>query len=82
MDRWTNYNSQDGRGEVLQMPKQTKEEKAQDKLIEASYYKFGHGVQINIFDIPRIFQAGRYALDNGQDLDAAIQAAIANLRQN
>jgi len=62
--------------------KRSKLQEAQDKLIEDSYRIFGHGVQINIFDIPRIFQAGRYALDNGQDLDAAIQAAIANLRQN
>ena len=64
------------------MAKQTKQEKAQDRLIEKTYYKYGYGVQINVFDIPRVFQAGRYALDNGQDLDAAIQAAIANLRQN
>ncbi len=64
------------------MAKQTREEKARDKLISDSYRIFGHGVQINIFDIPRIFQAGYYALDNDLDLDTAIQNAIAKLRQN
>jgi len=53
-----------------------------DKLIADSYRIYGHGVQINIFDIPRIFQAGRFALENGHDLDAAIMAAIRELRQN
>ena len=60
------------------MARQTK----QDKLIEQTYYKYGQGVQINIMDISKIFKAGRVALETGSDLDAAIQTAIAQLRQN
>lgn len=62
--------------------RQTKQEKERNKLIERTYYKYGHGVQINIFDIPKIFDRGHAALDAGSDLDAAIQKAIADFRQN
>jgi hypothetical protein len=62
--------------------RKTKQERERDKLISDSFRIFGNRAQINIFDIPRIFQAGRHALENGLDLDAAIQNAIATLRQN
>jgi len=62
--------------------RQTKAEKARDLLIERTYYKHGQGVQISIMDIPKVFTAGRQALEEGQDLDAAIQSAIAQLRVN
>jgi len=64
------------------LAKQTREEKARDRLIEQTYYKHGHGVQINIFDIPKIFAIGQAALEQGADLDTAMQAAIAQFRQN
>ena len=62
--------------------RKTKQEKDRDKLISDSFRIFGNRVQINIFDIPRIFQAGRFALENGQDLDAAMVKIIAELRKN
>ncbi len=64
------------------MARQTKQEKERDKLIERTYYKYGYGVQINVMDIPKIFKVGRVALETGADLDAAIQSAIVQLRQN
>jgi len=64
------------------MAKQTKEEKARDRLIEQTFYKYGHGVQISIFDIPKIFKIGQDALETGADLDTAMQTAIAQFRQN
>lgn len=62
--------------------RQSKEEKRVDKLIEQTYYKYGSGVQINVFDIGKVFEAGRSALAAGTDLDEAIKASIAQLRQN
>lgn len=62
--------------------RQTKQEKAQDQLIEQTYYRLGQGVQINIMDIGKVFAMGRAALKAGQDLDEAIKLAISHLRQN
>jgi hypothetical protein len=56
--------------------------KKQDKLIEQMYYKLADGVQINIMDIPKVFQAGRQALKDNQDLEQAIRAVISVLRTN
>jgi hypothetical protein len=53
-----------------------------DKLIEAAYYRQGAGVEIDIFDIAKIFAAGRAALAAGGDLDAAIKVAIETYRKN
>jgi len=64
------------------MARQTKQEKEIDKRIESTYYKYGSGVQVGIMDIPKIFQMGREAITNGEDLDKAIQDAIAKFRVN
>lgn len=64
------------------MPRQTKEEKARDHLIEQTYYRHGSGVQINVMDIGKVFEMGRAAMNAGQDLDQAIKDAIAKFRQN
>lgn len=53
-----------------------------DKEIERIYYRIACGVQINMLDIPKIFFAGRDAELLGQDMEAAIAAKIAELRQN
>lgn len=55
---------------------------AQDTLIERAYYRVAQGVQINVMDIGKVFAAGRQALAAGGDLDAAVAAAVAQLRQN
>lgn len=57
-------------------------QKKMDKLIDEAYNRLGKGVQINIMDISKVFAMGRAALTNGTDLDAAINEAIAKLRQN
>jgi len=62
--------------------KQTRQEKARDRLIQQTYSKYGGGVQISILDIPLIYKIGHAALIAGLDLDEAIQAAIAQFRQN
>lgn len=62
--------------------RKTNLQRARDRHIEQVYYKHGSGVEINIFDIPKIFERGHAALDAGEDLDAAIQKAIADFRQN
>lgn len=53
-----------------------------DKLIEAAYYRHGAGVEIDIFDISKIYKAGRKALAEGRDLDLAIRAMIDICRKN
>jgi len=64
------------------MAKQTRQEKARDTLIARTYSKYGSGVTISILDIPLIYKIGHAALETGADLDTAIQAAIAQFRQN
>lgn len=64
------------------MPRQTKEEKKIDGLIEAAYYRHGNNVQVNVMDIPNIFNAGRAALQAGKDLDTAMIELVAKYRQN
>lgn len=63
-------------------PQEAAANKQRDRLIEKTYYAHGQGVEIRILDIPEIFKRGRAALDTGADLEAAIKAAIADLRQN
>lgn len=60
----------------------TKAEKKLDKEIEAIYYRYGSGVQINIMDIGKIFRAGRDAHARGEPMEPAIVAAIQALRVN
>lgn len=53
-----------------------------DKLIEQTYYKYGSGIQIDIMNIQKVFDAGHAAYSAGQSLDDAIIAAIAKYREN
>lgn len=55
---------------------------ADDKQIEALYYKRCTGVAINILDIPKVFAAGRAAIDAGQDAEAAIVDYVETIRRN
>ena len=62
-----------------------KELKARDKRIERAYYKTCSGIQINIFDISKVFKAGHAALDAGADeagLEKAIFEFVQTIRQN
>jgi hypothetical protein len=63
----------------------TKAEKLIDRRISAAYYATCNGVQIDIFDIGKVFAAGRKAIDAGADdagLQAAIVAFVATIRKN
>lgn len=53
-----------------------------DKQIAAIYLRNCSGVQINVMDIGKIYAAGRSAAAAGGDLEAAVMAAVAALRQN
>jgi hypothetical protein len=52
--------------------KKTKAEKHIDKQIEAVYREHCSGVQINMLDIPKVFDEGRKAIAEGRDLKTAI----------
>jgi hypothetical protein len=64
------------------MKRQTKAEKQADKQIEQAFYRVANGAQINVMDLGKVFSAGRAAIAEGKDLDAAIRAIVAVLRQN
>lgn len=53
-----------------------KEIKALDKSIETAYYRLASGLQINIMDIPKVFNESRRAIDNGAALDQAVRATV------
>lgn len=56
-----------------------------DTRIERAYYARCSGVQIDIMNIGRVFNAGRAAIANGADDEAlgdAIAAFVETVRQN
>ena len=56
--------------------------KALDKEIEKSYYKLGHGVQIDIMDIDKVFKMGQASYEKDGDIEAGLAAAIKQFRKN
>jgi len=56
--------------------------KALDKEIEKSYYKLGHGVQIDIMDISKVFKMGQASYEKDGDIEAGLAAAIKQFRKN
>jgi len=62
-----------------------RQQKQIDKRIERAYYATCSGVQINIMDIGKVFDAGRKALAEGADeagLKTAIVEFVETIRQN
>jgi hypothetical protein len=59
-----------------------REQNALDRRIETHFYRVHRGVQINVLDIGKIFRAGRNAAAAGQSIEAAVDLAVAELRQN
>ncbi len=57
-------------------------QKKQDKQIEQVYYANCSGIQINMMDIPRVFDVGRRAIASGVDLKQAIVAFVDSIRKN
>jgi len=55
-----------------------------EKLISSLYYKHGQNVQVNIFNLSKISDAGKAAYETGGEeaADKAVAAAIAQYREN
>lgn len=64
------------------MPKQTKEEKALDREIDKVYRENCSGIQIDIFDIPKVFAEARKAKAEGRDMKEAIVSFVNSIRKN
>lgn len=54
----------------------------EDKLIERAYYKHATGTQINIMDIPKLYDDVRRDIRIGKDIDVAVVEAIARYKAN
>lgn len=62
------------------MARKTKEAKRMEALVDDAFRRLGNNIQFNIMDLGKIHDAGMFALAGGQDLDTAMQAAIAKYR--
>jgi hypothetical protein len=59
-----------------------REENKLDKEIEKIYNKHGSGVQVDIFDISKIYKAGKDAHIAGTSIEEAVIAALTLYRKN
>ncbi len=64
------------------MAKQSKADKALDREIDKLYRENCANIAIDIFDIPRVFAAGRKARAEGQDMKEAIVSFVNSIRKN
>jgi len=64
------------------MAKQSKEDKRIDKLIDQAYRESCSGIQIDIFDISKVFAEGRKAIAEGRDLHSALKTLVETIRKN
>lgn len=60
----------------------TKEEKRIDNVINEAFKRHGHGVQVPIMSLPRIFDACRIAVSQGQDVDQTMIDQLSLYRVN
>ena len=63
----------------------TKADKLADRRIDRAYRKNCEGIQIDVFDISKVFAVGRAAIAAGDDdvaLAAKIVAFVATIRKN
>ena len=51
-------------------------DKSLDKQIEAIFYAYAAGVQVSILDISKIFEAGRKAAREDDNVEVAVRRAI------
>lgn len=47
-----------------------------DKAIEAEYYRQANGRQINIMDIPKLFDSARELVKGGKSVPAAVEIVV------
>lgn len=64
------------------MPKQSKADKALDREIDKLYRENCSGIQIDIFDIPKVFAEARKARTEGRDMKEAIVSFVNKVRKN
>lgn len=64
------------------MAKQAKEQKALDREITRIYTTECEGIQIDLFDIPKVFRAAYKAKEEGQDMKQAIVDFVQSIRKN
>ena len=68
------------------MPVQSRAEKREakriDALIDRAYTETCAGIQIDIMDIGKVFDAGRKALAEGRDLKVAVREFVETIRHN
>lgn len=62
--------------------RKTKAEKALDNQIDALYREHCCNIQINIMDVPRVFEHARKAHAEGKDLKEAIVSFVNSIRKN
>lgn len=60
--------------------RKTRAEKAIEDRVKAAYEIHGNRVQVPMLDLGKIHQAGMEAGRAGEDIDAAVKAAIARYR--
>jgi hypothetical protein len=60
----------------MALRRMTKDEKRIEKAVAHAFRKHGSGFQFTIFDLAKINNTGNAAAKAGQDIDAAIIAAV------
>lgn len=64
------------------MAKQSKADKALDREIDKLYRENCANIQIDIFDIPKVFAEARKARAEGRDMKEAIVSFVNSIRKN
>ena len=60
----------------------SKADKALDREINKLYHENCSGIQIDIFDIPKVFAVARKARAEGRDMKEAIISFVNSVRKN
>lgn len=58
------------------MARKTKEDKRIEAAVDAAFTRHSSNVQFDVFNVGKVLDAGRTAGKNGQDIEAAVIAAI------
>lgn len=69
------------REDSIMTPEERRAAKQLDREIEAIFYHDCPGVQVNILDLGRIFDAGRKAHREGRDIKEAVMSFVETIRK-